>query len=141
MALKNSKNGHYIKIDLTGNYLIYESEKERLAEKEAPTALKVKETYQTVLADLYKDEARLYYDPEFKTLVNSWQLEYATYCWSQAFGKYNKEFPLISQYFSNVKDSLPKIILTGTLGVKGSTLQEVYEFVKHCNVFEAVEDC
>ena len=44
------------------------------------------------------------------------------------------EFKEMKEYIEDVDFSIPEIIDRGRIGVKGNTLEEVYEFVKKCKI-------
>jgi hypothetical protein len=47
----------------------------------------------------------------------------------------------MKKYIKDVDKSIPNIIDSGRIGVKGETLEEVYDFVKRCKIFGETEDC
>lgn len=143
MALKLTKNNYYIKIDLQGNFKIYKTAKDRLAEKKAPLFEEICSKYDFIINRLWRDAERFYYDPTYTELVAAWETEAALYCQSHAQGicQNTSKFPLMAQYIKNVGGSLPEIINTGRIWVKGETLAEVYEYVKQQGYFSGVEDC
>lgn len=69
MALKNTHNGQYIKINLDGTYRIYKSSKERAREKSAPPAKKIIFKYKSLILELLQDKERCYYDPDFVVII------------------------------------------------------------------------
>ena len=109
MALKKCKNNQYIKIDLQGNFIIYTNEEDRLLEKEGTTFKDIKLKYDTIIKNFNQDFERKYYDPEFPKLIRLWETERDRYLRSHNQGLKNKNFPLISQYISDVEKSLPEI--------------------------------
>jgi hypothetical protein len=141
MALKQLSTGYYIKIDLEGNVKMYETPESRALEKTAPTFEIVKAKYLTILNTFFSNKERLYYDPDFNQQFIEWQSEYNCYLRSYFRGLQGNEFPLISKYIANVKDSLPRLIHTGKIRVDGTTLNEVYEYIKKWEFFGEVEDC
>lgn len=143
MALKLTKNNYYIKIDLQGNFKIYKTDKDRLAEKRAPLFEEICSKYSSIINSLWRDSERFYYDPTYPELVAAWEAEANLYYQShtQGISQSTTKFPLISQYIKNIGKSLPEIINTGRIWVKGETLAEVYEYVKEVGYFDGVEDC
>jgi hypothetical protein len=141
MALKRVDKNEYIKISLDGTFKIYKTSKERAKEKKANTFEEVIAKYQEILTNIRKDQERLYYDPNFRPLLYQWEAEYEKYLQMHLRGKKCKDFPLMAQYISDVKESLPELICEGQLGVSGDTLEKVYKSVKDCGYFGDVEDC
>jgi hypothetical protein len=47
----------------------------------------------------------------------------------------------MKKYIKDIEKSIPKIIDKGRVGVKGETLEDVYEFVKKYKLFGDAEDC
>lgn len=141
MALKNYKTNQYIKLDLEGNYLVYKSSKEREVEKSSINFKVVIAKYHSILKQLLQDFERLYYDPTFWKVIQAWENERDRYFRCHMQGLPGKNFPLISQYIKDPEGALPEILDMGQINVKGNTLQEVYEYVKHRGFFEDVEDC
>jgi hypothetical protein len=141
MALKKVDKNEYIKISLDGTFKIYKAAKERTQEKKAPTFEEIRDKYQEVLTNMRNDHERLYYDPTFRPLLDQWEMEYEKYLQMHLQGKRCKDFPLMTKYIPNIKDSLPELLCEGQLGVSGNTLAEVYESVKHYGYFGEVEDC
>lgn len=142
MALKKVGLDQYIKLDLDGTFIIYKTTTERVLEKNAPSFKTISAKYQSIISAMYADTERVYYDPKFKRLISDWETEYARYANTAQRREKGTDFPLMKQYFENIENSLPKIILTGQVGVyNATTLQEVYDQVKHYQYFGEVEDC
>lgn len=143
MALKLTENNYYIKIDLQGNFTVYKTAKSRAAEKKAPPFKEVCSKYTSIITSLWRNAERFYYDPTYSELVTAWEAEANLYCQSHAHGicQTTNKFPLMSQYIKNIGQSLPEIVSTGRIWVKGETLAEVYEYVKKVGYFSEVEDC
>lgn len=141
MALKQLNTGYYIKIDIAGNVIIYKTSKSRSLEKSAPSFEAVKARYLAILNTFYQDKERLYYDPEFSQLLSDWKSEFQRYTQSHYQNRRIGAFPLISSYIPNIENTLPIIIRTGKVRVKGTTLEEVYNYVKTYKFFGEVKDC
>jgi hypothetical protein len=141
MALKKLNNGQYIKVELDGTVSIYKTRAERLREKRAPLFEVVRAKYKIIIHELQKNKERLYYDPAYALLLQQWEAEFEKYIEAHRVGHKNKNFPLMSQYFPNVSDSLPELICKCQVGVSGTTLAEVYESVRRNGYFGEVEDC
>ena len=141
MALKLTNSNYYIKIDLQGNFKIYKTAKDRLSEKNAPQFEDIILKYATIIHQLRQDKERLYYDPNFIKLIRAWEEEAELYSLNHFQGIHSTEFPLMAEYIPNIAKSLPRIIHTGSLGVLGNTVEEVYEYVKRVGYFNDALDC
>ena len=142
MALKSS-TGQYIKLDLSGTYIIYESQSAREAEKIAPSPTLIIAQYQKILESFKQDPERLYYDPKFNEEFNNWREEYNLYmhCYSYAYDSSSLNFSLMQLYFPDIKNSIPVRFYGGKVKVFGNTLAEVYDYVKQIKLFGDTEDC
>ena len=141
MALKKLNSNQYIKIELDGTYKIYRTSKERDKEKTAYTTAEVIQKYREIILELLQNKERLYYDPEFNILLQQWEAEFNKYYRASIQGEAAKGFPLMRQHIKNIEKSLPELISIGQVGVEGTTLEEVYNYVKQCGYFGGVEDC
>ena len=141
MALKQIISDYYIKIDLAGNFKVYKNKKARDQEKKTASFKDICSKYQLILTSLRQDTERRYYDPEFVQLIAAWQKEYSKYLSCHSQGLRETAFPLMKQYIKNIEKSLPEVICSGAVGVKGNTLEEVYDYVKQKGYFGEVEDC
>ena len=141
MALKQKSSNYYIKIALDGNYTIYDSEKARLDEKKVTPAIKVNQKYYELIKTLSANSEQLYYDPSAKQFVEELEMEHKRYCQNYQAKITSEKYPLMKKYIKDVDKSIPKVITKGKLGVIGSTLEEVYDFVKRCKIFGETEDC
>ena len=141
MALKQKSNNHYIKIDLDGKYTIYESEKARLDEKKATPATKINQKYYEVIKTLNANSEQLYYDPTANQVIEKLEIEHKRYCQNYQAKITSEKYPLMKKYIKDVDKSIPKVVASGKIGVVGSTLEEVYNFVKKCKIFGETEDC
>ena len=141
MALKKLENNQYIKIELDGTFKIYKTQKERTQEKKATSFDYICKKYNLIIRDLRKNTERRYYDPTFNSLIDDWQQEFDTYLRCHSQGLHESKFPLIKQFIKDVEKSLPEIICVGQLGVTGTTLTEVYDYVKQHSYFSDTADC
>ena len=57
-------------------------------------------------------------------------------------GYTNEEFPIMAEFFPNIKDSIPTIISSGGIGLpkKNMTTEEVYEFIKRREIFGKIDE-
>ena len=140
MALLLKKNNCYLRIDYNGIYYIYESAKDRLAEKEAPLFSEINNKYWDLLAEWSNDEL-VYYDPQAALRYKKLEIEHKRYCQNYYKNKTDEKYPIMQEFIPEINNSIPKIITTGQIGVKGNTLQEIYSFVKKYKLFEETEDC
>ena len=139
MALQ-LKNKTYLKIDADGNYSIYKNKTARNKEKKLSSA-EVIAKYREILNGYTLDAEAVYYAPDIVNKYIAWKEEYNNYLTALQYQNLNYSFPLISQYFSNVKDSLPQIISRGQLGVpQNKTTKEVYEFIKQHELFGSKDE-
>ncbi len=69
MALKLTENNYYIKIDIQGNFTVYKTAKDRVAEKKAPSFVEICSKYNSVINNLWRNAERFYYDPTYPELV------------------------------------------------------------------------
>jgi hypothetical protein len=141
MALKIKNTNYYLKLNLDGTFILYESPTDRLSEKTAPTPEQISAKYRKILAKLSQNEERCYYDPTYCSLLDSWEAEYSRYLRAARQQSKETNFPLMAEYFNNIEDSLPQVHETGRIAVRGETLTEFYNWVKDSKVFGEVEDC
>lgn len=141
MALLIKKNNHYIRIELDGTYYVYECNKDRITEKKVTSPREVSNKYWELLVALSLDKEALHYDPSAVKYLEDLEAEHKRYC--QNYGKKitTEKYPLMKKYIKDVDKSIPNIIDSGRIGVKGETLEEVYDFVKRCKIFGETEDC
>lgn len=139
MALQ-LKDKTYLKIDAEGNYIIYKNKTVRNKEKKL-SSTEVIAKYREILNGYTLDAETVYYASDIVNEYIAWKEEYNNYLTALQYQNLNYSFPLISQYFSNVKDSLPQIISRGQLGVpQNKTTKEVYEFIKQHEFFGSKDE-
>jgi len=139
MALQ-LKDKTYLKIDAEGNYIIYKNKTVRNKEKKL-SSTEVIAKYREILNGYALDAETVYYAPDIVNEYIAWKEEYDNYLTALQYQIPNYSFPLISQYFSNVKDSLPQIISRGQLGIpQNKTTKEVYEFIKQHEFFGSEDE-
>jgi hypothetical protein len=118
MALIN-KLGRYIKLDKDDHFEIYINEEARQKFKTSTPSELIIKKYLEIIGDLTSDkydEARYYNRIEHGNLVASWMQEYQRYTYNLANYIYTEEFPLMAAYYSDVADSIPKLVAKGTFG-------------------------
>ena len=126
---------YYIRVTIEGSYYIYKNKKERLLEKKAPAREDVLKKYSDILKELQSDVEATYYLGNTE-LIEQWKREF------EAYVNYNRsnKFPLMKKYIKDVVKTLPEIVNSGKITVKGNTLEEVYEYVKKYKIFGDTED-
>lgn len=129
------KNDKYIRIDLYGNYYIYNSKKDRLAEKKATTPELVKQKYIEIITNLRANAEALYYKETFD-LLNAWEKEFLDYIKRDISNK----FPLMKAHIKDVAKTISPIVDAGKISVRGKNLDEVYDYVKKYKIFGETED-
>lgn len=139
MALK-LMNDRYLIIDLQGNYVIYESDNARKLEKKSSSVKEINTKYWELLEE-YGSEERQYYDPDASKMFIALEEEHKRYLQNYAAKITTEKYPLMKKHIKDVDKSIPKIVTKGRIGVKGETLEEVYEFVKRYKFFGDTEDC
>ena len=139
MALQ-LKDKTYLKIDTEGNYIIYKNKTARNKEKKL-SSTEVIAKYKEILNNYALDAETVYYAPDIVKEYIAWKEEYDNYLAALQYQILNYNFPLIGQYFSNIKDSLPQIVSKGRLGVpRNKTAKEVYDFVKQHEFFGSEDE-
>ena len=132
MALINN-SGYYIKLNSDGTFEMYSSEVDRLKLKAATDSSLILQKYIEILLDLQSEKyaEMRYYDRE------SWSQQYDS--WLSEFNRYDNNliqhittetYPLMAEYYPDVADSIPNIILTGTMGQHADTAEQNYDVAK-----------
>ena len=118
MALIN-KDGQYIKLDKGGAFEIYPSEEARLRAKKSTSPQIILKKYFEIISDLYSpkyDELHYYGNGEFDNLFRGWMTEYQHYQHNYSNHIVGEEYPLMAEYYPDVADSIPQILVAGTVG-------------------------
>lgn len=139
MALK-LKNNRYLKIDLKGNYIVYEDINARKLEQKHTSPEEINAKYWELLEEYGSAEIQ-YYDPEAAEMFIAIEEEHKKYLRNYTNKITTDKYPLMKKYFKDVDKSIPKIVSKGRIGVFGETLEEVYEFIKKYKFFGETEDC
>lgn len=137
MALIRTNNA-YIRIKLDGTYYIYENKKARNLEKKVIKPSEIIKKYDDVLKQLESEEGLYYLGTSEKW--KDWLEEFYEYKQCLLHKNYTKTFPLMKEYYKDVDKSIPKIISSGKISVKGNTIEEVYNYVKEHKIFGETED-
>lgn len=131
----------YLKIDSQGNFIKYKNKTARNKEKKLDHQ-QIIDKYNQLIAEHAVSQELLYYKKnaaeEYLQIVN----ESNSYMHALQHGLTTEEFPIMSEFFPNIKDSLPKIIVSGRIGLprKNMTTEEVYEFIKRCEIFGKIDE-
>ena len=141
MALQFNKDKTYLKIDENGNYVIYKNKTARNKEKKI-NVKEIIDKYNEILSGYHITAELAYYAPEIVEEYFAWKEEYQNYLiMLDSKRTLRCEFPLMSQYFPNIKDSLPLIIAEGSVGIpKNKTVKEAYEYIKQHETFGKIDD-
>lgn len=130
MALIN-QTGHYIKLYADGTYEIYTSFEARERYKNSTPSEIILQKYQTLIQELEKQEEFRYYngaafEAQYHPLVN----EYHKYRYCLANYITTETYPIMEQYYSDVKDTIPEIIESGQTLDASETTADTYEYAK-----------
>ena len=136
---EESKNTLFIKSST--NHIIYKNKTARAKEKKLNHQI-VFDKYIQLLEENKLSSELLYYNIDaanhyFKILDES--NKYARVVQN---GYTNEEFPIMAEFFPNIKDSIPTIISSGGIGLpkKNMTTEEVYEFIKRREIFGKIDE-
>lgn len=135
MALIN-KLGQYIRLGENDSFEVYTSAEARQRFKVAPASTDILIKYKQVLQEFESpefDEFRYYNSDEYDAQYQAWLQEYHTYFYNLVNYVFGQEYPLMSQYYPNVKDSIPEIVAAGTFGQQSLPVAEAYEAAKKYN--------
>lgn len=139
MALQ-LKDKTYLKIDTKGNYTIYKNKTARNKEKKV-SSQEIVNKYKEILENYHLDAELVYYAPDIIQEYMDWKSEYDNYLTALQYRDFKFEFPLMSKYFSNIKDSLPLIIKSGNISVpKNKSIEEIYAYIKQQEFFGPVDE-
>ena len=126
----------YLKIDSAGNFSIYKNKTARAKEKKLDSQ-PIIEKYKQLINENEVSSELLYYKEDAAEEYLKILAESNKYLHALQYGLTDEEFPIMSKFFPNINDSLPKIIFSGQIGLprKNMTTEEVYEFIKECELF------
>ena len=131
----------YLKIDSQGNFIKYKNKTARNKEKKLNNQ-QIIDKYNQLITEHAISKEILYYKEnaaeEYLQIVN----ESNSYMRAIQYGLTTEEFPIMSEFFPNIKDSLPKIITSGKIGLprNNMTTKEVYEFIKRYEIFGKIDE-
>ena len=131
----------YLKIDSQGNFIKYKNKTARNKEKKLNNQ-QIIDKYNQLITEHAISKEILYYKEnaaeEYLQIVN----ESNSYMRALQYGLTTEEFPIMSEFFPNIKDSLPKIITSGKIGLprNNMTTKEVYEFIKRYEIFGKIDE-
>lgn len=130
MAFLNSAN-KYIKLNLDGAFEIYSSQEARLRVKQATPCEIIIEKYRTIARELEADLEFRYFDPiGFAHKYDPWIAEYLRYEYNLSMYIVGEDYPLMSEFYPDVADSIPHIIESGSIDLSGEALTELYNKAK-----------
>ena len=131
----------YLKIDSNGNYIIYKNKTARVKEKKLNHQT-VFDKYSQLLKENKLSSELMYYNDSAANYYLEILDESNRYAQAVQHGYTNEEFPIITEFFPNIKDSIPAIIRAGGIGLpkKNMTTEEVYEFIKRCEIFGKIDE-
>ena len=146
MALLN-EDKKYIVVKQNGVYEVYPSKKARDAYKNAPKPEDIVKKYKELIKKETFNVLKIKRTEDGEQIENAQKhlddlvAEYQIYIGDlNRFNGTKHKFPIISEYFENVKDSIPKIIEMGIINLKGVTVQEKYEYAKEVKRFGETKD-
>lgn len=132
----------YLKLELNGDYIIYKNRAARnAAKKTSPKTVIAKyvEIIEQVSAESTAEAN--YYDSSYNKIVLDWLAEFTRYKNNLQKGITTEHFPLMSQYIKTVDKSIPVIIRKGHIRIpETDSLEEVYNFIKKCEVFGKLDE-
>ena len=133
-------NNQYVKFNLDGSYVIYETADIRLKNKKACSISSVIAKYSEILQKLFQDHEQMYYDPNYPKEIQNWVDEAALYKASVHEGNLKVKLPLIKKYIKNVNDTIPRIVSRGRLRVTATTIEGIYKEIKQRQVFGTIDE-
>jgi hypothetical protein len=142
MALINNQ-GQYIRLCEKDCFEIYTSSDARQRFKAATTADEIVKKYTQILMELdssANDEARYYNSEEFNTVYNNWLQEFQRYYYNFLHGIFGQDYPLMAEYYPDVKDSIPEIIMKGMFGQQRLPVAEAYVAAKENKTYGETTD-
>ena len=163
-------NNNYIRVTSTGLIEIYESEEQRLINKSAPSYSEIQAKYEEliseafnkfkILCDSYNLPLAIFCSPEYSDLEkipaevisalnNYYDLTNEQLRYEKSFKRkdYNVKLPIMSTFFPQVLDSIPRVLTRfSTDFTKGGILEvpataaEAYELVKKDKMFKVIKN-
>lgn len=135
-----TKTGNYIKINLDGSYLVYNTLNDRKIELKKINSQTIINKYKQLLAKAIPDEERSYYDPEAYKEYNIILDEFHQYMYNLYKNNITETYPIMHQYHKTVEKTIPKVIASGKLPLEAESLTEIYNKTKNEHIFGEVED-
>jgi len=134
------QNKTYLKVYKNGAFEIYKTKASRNRFKKATSPQEVIDKYNEILNSFMNNVSReqAYYDPNaFSDDAIAWQDE--AYRYYKNLTNYNtaEEYPLMSQYIQDVKDTIPELVESGEIWVPDTckNVKDVYEYIKEYEMF------
>jgi len=136
------KDNSYLKINMDGSYFCYKNRTTRNKEKKT-NSQEIIQKYKEIIEEFtsHIEEIRYYAKDKFE-LYLAWQREFRTYLSSlQTFDTSNK-YPLMEQYYPDIKNTIPYIIVKGKIGVPEqiTTIEELYKYIKDYEIFGNIDE-
>ena len=126
MALINL-NGNYIKLNSDGKYTVYASAEARKKIKESTPGATIISKYKELLADLLSQEEFIYYDPKsFNEVYQPLIEEYSRYENDFKYHVIGNSYPIMSEYYPDVADSIPEIVEGGRICRLNDSIEDAY---------------
>lgn len=137
------KDNHYIILKENGEFIIYKNKEARDIEKTATKYEEVLNKYDELINDI--DEEYLHYcttkqAEEYNNNINKIITERDLYISDYNNLNYNNNYPIISKYIKDVKNSLKQVICQGSLCLNGKSAKECYVYAKENKIWEDVKD-
>lgn len=142
MALINSSK-QYIKLGAEGAFEIYSSEADRIKVKLATPAETILHKYREIISDLQSskyDEMRYYDRISWSQLFDGWIQEFQRYDNNLIHYITTDKYPLMAEYYPDVGDSIPNIVMKGSMGPSLQTAKEVYDVAKQYETWGETTD-
>ena len=126
--------GRYIKLNIDGTYQGYQSEEDRLKEKNATPKDLILATYQNIIDEIWAQSESRYYNPEkFSIIYKAWLDEYTAYVNDVTLRTHCGNYPLMATIYPDISDSVPEIIVSGIIAppeIPSIQLKDVYAKAK-----------
>lgn len=165
MALKKLDNSKYIKLDGDGSIIVYSSLEKRLKQKQATSSSLILEKYNELITSIdnkinelvishgYTEEDRGNEDmceilmalPGLRELMDeAGIIASEKFCYQddlEAENGTDHDFPIISKFFPDVKDSIPDIVERANVVWTSKNIEDIYKEAKVKSRFGETEDC
>ena len=132
MALINQQ-GKYIKLYSDGTYEVYSSAAARDRHRSSPDSAIIIRKYKQLMRDLESNKELWYYNPvEFDRQHSALDAEYQLYCYNLMNYTTSGEYPIMAQYYPDVKNTIPDIVERGCISFDATdSTTSTYEVAKN----------